>query len=349
MTESPLHDFNISHGGRLVDFGGWNMPVQYDSVLSEHRAVRDSAGFFDVSHLGRFQLRGSGAEAAIDRLLCNNLEKIESGRAQYTMMLNEAGGVIDDIILWWWGDGQFWVMPNAVNQARVMNAFDQQHDCDVADLQMSTAMIAVQGPEAPDVLDRVIGETPGRFRTATIEWEGSEVRMAGTGYTGERGAELVTNADTAIRLAERFVEIGLRPCGLGARDTLRLEAGFPLWGQDLSEDTSPLEADLGFAVDFDHDFVGKAALEDQRSRGVRKKLTGFILNERGIPRHGYRVRTHDGAGEVTSGNMSPTLGEGIGMAYITPPLEDASPGLEVEIRGKWVPARVAKAPFHKNG
>lgn len=348
MTQSPLHEFNVGRGGRLVDFGGWDMPVQYESVISEHRAVRDSAGFFDVSHLGRFELNGPGAAAALGRLLCNNLDKVDPGRAQYTLMLNEAGGVIDDIIVWWWGDGRYWVMPNAVNQPRVMGFFDREPDCDTVDLQMSTAMVAVQGPDAPTVFDELFGKGPGRFQTMSAEWEGSEIWMAGTGYTGERGGELVTDPTTAIRLVEKFVALGVKPCGLGARDTLRLEAGFPLWGQDLSEETSPLEADLGFAVDFDHDFVGKGALEDQQANGVTKKLTGFILKERGVPRHGYLVRTPTGTGEVTSGNISPTLGEGIGMAYVSPPLEDHSVGLDVQIRDRWVPARVAKAPFHKN-
>lgn len=347
MTRSPLHGLNVELGARLVDFGGWDMPVQYESVLAEHRSVRESCGFFDVSHLGRFALGGDGAAAALDRLLCNNLDKVEPGRAQYTMMLNENGGVIDDIIVWWWGEGDYWIMPNAVNQPKVMEAFSAEAGCTVTDLQMSTAMLAIQGPHAPDIFDSVLEGTVGRFRTKRFQWGGGPVWMAGTGYTGERGGELVTDAETAADIARALIRAGVTPCGLGSRDTLRLEAGFPLWGQDLDEETSPLEADLGFAVDFDHDFVGKPALEAQRDNGVEKKLTGFVLEGKGVPRHGYAARSGASQGAVASGNMSPTIGTGIGMAYLSPPPSDGSTDIEIEIRGKWVPGRIASAPFHK--
>lgn len=345
MTESPLHDFNLAHGARLVDFGGWNMPVQYESVLAEHRVVRSSSGFFDVSHLGRFSLTGSGAGAALDRLLSNNLDRIEPGRAQYSMMLNDKGGVIDDIIVWWWDEGDYWIMPNAVNQPRVMGAFASEPDCRVVNLQTATAMIAIQGPESPDVFEEVLEHPPRRFRTAKFQWGGGPVWMAGTGYTGEKGGEIITDPATGRLIAAALVRAGIRPCGLGARDTLRLEAGFPLWGQDISESTTPLEADLGFAVDMDHEFVGRDALRKQDDEGVSKKLTGFVMEDRGVPRHGYSVRSAGSRGEVTSGNMSPMLETGIGMAYMSPP---SAPGvdMEVEIRGKWLRAKSKNPPLH---
>lgn len=346
MKQSPLHEFNLAHGGRLVDFGGWEMPVQYQSVLAEHQAVRSSSGFFDVSHLGRFELRGSGARGALDRLLCNNLERIEPGRAQYTMMLNQNGGVVDDIIVWWWDPGHFWIMPNAVNQPRVMEAFDAEPECEVSDLQMSTAMIAVQGPDSAGVFEELFGSAPGRFRTRVAEWQGAEVHMAGTGYTGERGGELVADPATALGLARALVDLGVTACGLGSRDTLRLEAGFPLWGQELDETTTPLEAGLEFAVDFDHHFVGTETLQHQRDSGLDRLLVGFILEERGVPRHGFAIRSGASSGEVTSGNMSPTIETGIGMAYLSPPIESGS--VEVEIRGRWVRGRIEKPPFHKD-
>lgn len=344
---SPLHSFNLDQGGRLVDFGGWQMPVQYDSVLAEHRAVRETVGFFDVSHLGRFELTGAGAASAISGLLCNNLERIEPGRAQYTMMLNEGGGVVDDIIVWWWEPGRYWVMPNAVNQPRVMAGFTSQPDCQVEDIQATTAMIAIQGPEAPGLIESMFGEAPGRFRTKRLIWNGLEVSMAGTGYTGERGVELVVDPETGMRIARQLVDIGVQPCGLGARDTLRLEAGFPLWGQELDEGVTPIEAGLEFAIDLNHDFTGKSVLQDQTMHGVDKRLVGFVLDGKGVPRPGYPVRAGRSIGAVTSGNMSPTLSKGIAMSYLSPPVSDGP--IEVNIRDRWVPGTIRKPPFISAG
>ena len=263
-------------------------------------------------------------------------------------MLNDSGGVIDDIIVWWWEPDHFWVLPNAANHRRVMAAFARQPDCEVSDLQSSTVMLAVQGPEAPSIIEGLLGVAPGRFRTATATLGSGMVSMAGTGYTGERGGELCTDHKTGKLLFDKLVEAGVTPCGLGARDTLRLEAGLPLWGEDLDESTTPLEAGLGFAVSLDHDFTGRPVLVEQTEKGVDRLLTGFVLEERGIPRHGYTVRGGESNGEVTSGNISPLLEKGVGLAYMSPPLEGDQSALEVEIRSKWIPARVAKPPFHKS-
>lgn len=348
MNRSPLHQTNAALGARFVDFGGWEMPVQYESVLAEHRAVRASTGFFDVTHLGRFELTGPGARAAIRRLLCNDIARVEPGRCQYTMILNENGGILDDMIIWWWDQERFWVLPNAANQERVMSTFEAEPGCEVTDLQMSTVMIALQGPGAPQVFEDVLGSAPGRFRCSTVEWEGSEMAIAGTGYTGEAGGEIITDPNTGLKLVEALVEAGVTPCGLGARDTLRLEAGFALWGEDIDETTTPLEAGLGFAVSMEHEFIGKDVLAGQQGSGLVRQLVGFVLEDRGIPRHGYRVRTSSGGeGAVTSGNMSPILGTGIGLAYISPPPDIESQSLEVEIRSRWVGGRLAKPPFHK--
>ena len=346
MIRSPLHETHARLGGRFVDFGGWEMPVQYQSVLAEHKAVRGSAGFFDVSHLGRFHLTGTGAVDALDRLLCNDIQKIAPGRTQYTLMLNESGGVIDDLIVWWWSDEEFWVLPNAANHDRVMAAFAKEPGCEVADLRASTVMIALQGPDAPAVFDSLLGETPGRFRTAEAEFAGGRVSMAGTGYTGEKGGEVCASPKVGLQLVEAMIEAGVAPCGLGSRDTLRLEAGLPLWGEDVDETTTPIEAGLGFAVAPGHDFVGKDPVISQLEEGPRRLLKGFILDDRGIPRHGHALRTADGAGTVTSGNLSPMLDRGIGMGYISPPPSDSL--IEVEIRGRWIGGRVVTPPFHKN-
>ena len=349
MTRSPLHEANAKLGARFVEFGGWEMPVQYQSVLTEHRDVRGGAGFFDVTHLGRFELTGNGAHQAIRKLLCNDIERVDPGRCQYTMMLNNDGGIIDDLIVWWWGKNHFWVLPNASNHATVMTAFSDQPDCVVTDLQHSTVMIALQGPRAGDVFADVLGEAPRRFRTAQLDWKGGRVSMAGTGYTGEAGGEICTDPATGVKLVDALVASGVTPCGLGARDTLRLEAGLPLWGEDINETTTPYEAGLNFAVNLDHEFVGKERLAQQAEVGVDRLLSGFILEDRGVPRHGYRVRTVDAStGKVTSGNMSPLLGKGIGMVYLRPPPTNNNARVEVEIRSKWTVGRLAKPPFHKS-
>jgi aminomethyltransferase len=324
------------------------MPVQYESVLAEHRAVRANAGVFDVSHLGRFELIGSGARAALDRLLCNNMAKIEPGRTQYTMMLNPDGGIVDDLIVWWWEADRFWVMPNAANQEKVMAAFSAEQAVRVRSLREDTVLLALQGPSAPAMLEATLGSSPSRFRVAETVWDGGHVAMAGTGYTGERGGEIVCDAATGLRLFEVLIESGALACGLGSRDTLRLEAGLPLWGQDLDETTTPLEAHLGFAVDMDHEFVGRDSLLEQKARGVPRRLTGFVLNERGIPRHGHRARTAQGEGLVTSGNISPMLDIGVGLAYIAPAPGPEDTRLEVEIRDHWVPGTISTPPFHKD-
>lgn len=347
MRRSPLHQINETLGARFVSFGGWEMPVQYQSVLAEHRAVRSGVGVFDVTHLGRFRLRGGGAHPAVRSLLCNDIDRIEPGRCQYTMILNEDGGIVDDLIVWWRPDGDFWLMPNAANHERVMREFAEQPDCEVDDLQLASVLLAVQGPAAPELLEEVAGAKPVRFRNIEVDSPYGPVSMAGTGYTGEAGAELCADLETGADLMKALVDAGATPCGLGSRDTLRLEAGLPLWGNDLDETTTPLEAGLDFAVSMDHRFRGRDRLADQLETGVKRRLAGFVLDAPGIPRHGYTVRTADGGrGAVTSGNISPMLDTGVGMAYITPPAV-VGEEIEVSIRERWVPGRVVKPPFHE--
>jgi aminomethyltransferase len=343
MNRSPLHDLHEGLGARFVDFGGWEMPVQYESVLAEHRAVRDRAGWFDVTHLGRFELTGPGARTALLRLLSNDITRVDPGQTQYTLMLNDGGGIVDDIVVWWWDESLYWVFPNAANHDRVMRAFAAEPECRVIDLRETTVLIAVQGPDAPAILHDLCGEAPKRFRTARGHVEGAPVSMAGTGYTGERGGEVCADPGSGRILVQRLVDSGVVPCGLAARDTLRLEAGLPLWGSDIDETTTPFEAGLDFAVALDREFVGRSALD----RPVDRRLVGFVLEEKGIPRHGYRVRTPEGDGLVTSGNLSPILETGIGLAYVSPPPAPGESLIEVEIRDRWVKGRVAAPPFHK--
>lgn len=340
---SPLHDVHARLGGRFVDFGGWEMPVQYQSVLAEHRAVREGCGWFDVSHLGRFRWEGSGATAAIDRLLCNEINRVAAGRSQYTMALNETGGTIDDLIVWRWDEETYWVLPNAANHLRLMEIFaGDEPEVELEDLRPSTVTLAIQGPAAPSVLETVLGEAPKRFRTLTGRWKDRDFWAAGTGYTGERGGEVVIEAESGPELVEALMAAGAVPCGLGARDTLRLEAGLVLWGQELDETITPLEANLDFAVSFDHDFVGKPALERQRQHGLPRSLVAFRTEGRLIPRTGHRLQAGSSSGWVTSGNFSPGLEAGIGMGYLQPPTDEP---IEVEIRRSWHSVTRVELPF----
>jgi glycine cleavage system T protein (aminomethyltransferase) len=347
-----MHTTHIRHahetlGARFTDFGGWDMPLQYSGVLSEHAAVRETAGAFDVSHLGRFSVEGTGATELIRQQLCNDIASIKPGRAQYTMALNDRGGVEDDIIVWRFEEESYWVLPNGANVDEILARFRDAAPSTVTigTPRDYTVLIAVQGPAALDAIESVIGMRPGRFRVATGTYEGSDLWVGGTGYTGERGAEIAVTHDAGHALWGALMEAGVVPCGLGARDTLRLEMGYPLWGQDLDETTTPLEAGLSWVVDWDHEFVGKEALVRQRDEGVNRRLIGFTTEGRRPPRHGYEVRSDQGTGVVTSGNISPVLGHGIGMAYVDSPSEIS--GLEVDIRGTWTPATVVKPPFLK--
>ena len=347
MNRSPLDDFHRELGGRFIEFGGWELPVSYDSVIAEHKAVRSDAGFFDVSHLGRFELTGPGSHQAIRHLLCNDIDRIEPGRTQYSMILGDDGGIIDDLIVWWWEPSRYWVMPNAANQERVMASFAAQPGCSVRSLREETVLLAVQGPRAPELLETIFEVPVARHAATEVRWEGSEVFMAGTGYTGERGGEVCLDPDSAHRLLDRLLEERVKPCGLGSRDTLRLEAGLPLWGQDIDETTTPFEAGLGFAVALDHDFAGRSHLLAQQEKGVDRLLIGLVLESRGIPRHGYPVRSGAASGSVTSGNLSPMLDKGVALAYLAPPPGTEDSSAEIEIRGQWLPATISKPPFHK--
>lgn len=323
------------------------MPVQYEGVLAEHEAVRGHVGIFDVSHLGRFEVVGDGATDLLRNQLCNDISRVEPGRAQYTMALNDQGGVEDDIIVWRLDTERFWVMPNGTNFDGIIARFTAAAPPGVAisNVRASTALLAVQGPEAPQLIESVLGMKPGRFRIVTSEFSGHEVISAGTGYTGERGGELCVSVEGARDLWDALVAAGATPAGLGARDTLRLEMGYPLWGQDLDPETTPLEAGLAWVVAWDHDFVGKSALEEQRD-SLGKQLVAFSTEGRAIPRHGYEVTAGASTGAVTSGNFSPMLQHGIGLAYLAPPPPDDAE-VTVTIRGKTVPTTREALPFLK--
>ncbi|MDJ0953783.1 MAG: glycine cleavage system aminomethyltransferase GcvT [Acidimicrobiia bacterium] len=344
MAETPLRATHEALGARFTDFGGWDMPLQYEGVVAEHMAVREAVGVFDVSHLGRFRLRGDGATDAVRAELCNDIAKVGPGRAQYTMALNEGGGVVDDIIVWRLDENDYWVMPNGVNFDDLLARFQQAPATEATPIRGETTLLAVQGPGSRDVIKSAIGLAPGRFRVVQGEFAGGPMWTAGTGYTGEPGAEIAVPNENGPELLAALLDAGAVPCGLGARDTLRLEMGYPLWGQDLDEQTSPLAAGLGWVVAWDHDFVGRGALLLQRDQGVAKTLVAFRTHDRRPPRHGYALRCGESAGTVTSGNFSPVLGVGIGMGYLPTPVDDVAP-LEMEVRGKWQHVDRSELPF----
>ena len=346
MPRSPLHDEHSRLGARFVDFAGWEMPVQYEGVLAEHQAVRSTVGVFDVSHLGRFLVEGQGSTDLLRRLLCNDIAEIDPGQAQYTMSLNDRGGVLDDIIVWRWEPDRYWVIPNGANDDAIRARFREAAPSGVhiESIREATALVALQGPESPRVFHEVFGFVPEHFGVREGSFRGETVAIAGTGYTGELGGEIAVSGESSIAMFQALMKAGAVPCGLGSRDTLRLEMGYPLWGQDLDPETTPLEAGLRWVVAWDHDFVGKAALTRQASEGVPKRQVAFEMEGRAIARHGYPMRAGTSTGTVASGNYSPVLGKGIGLGYLSPPAA-TDERIEIEIRGRWLPARRTKLPF----
>ena len=326
----------------MVPFAGFDMPVQYAGIIEEHRAVRTSAGVFDVSHMGQLEVRGPGALAFLQRMLSNDLDRIGAGRAQYTLLPNERGCPIDDLIAYRFGDDRFLLVVNAsrVDADREWLAAHLPGDAELDDRSGDTAMLALQGPAALGLVE-LPDLRPFAFAEARVC--GVDALVARTGYTGEPGVEIMTAADSAGELWDALLAAGAVPAGLGARDTLRLEVCYPLYGNDLSEERTALEAGLGWVCALDKDFTGADALRDQKARGGHDRLVAFRMQERGIPRPGMGVLP---AGEVTSGTMSPSLGIGIGMAYV--PEASAAEGTEIEIdvRGRRLGARVAAKPLY---
>jgi aminomethyltransferase len=338
----------------MVDFGGWEMPINYGSQLEEHHHVRADAGMFDVSHMTAVDLRGAQVRAFLSYLLANDVARLqEPGKALYSCMLNERGGVIDDLIVYYLDETYFRLVVNAATTDKDLAWINQQaapFDLDVQP-RRDLAMIAVQGPQARE---KVMSLLPAKEAEAAAALKPffaaqlGEYFVARTGYTGEDGFEITLPGDQAHDFWDRLLEADVRPCGLGARDTLRLEAGMNLYGQDMDEDTTPLEAGLGWTVAMkdERDFIGRKALEAQKAAGVPWKFTGFILEGRGVLRAGQRIVTSAGDGLITSGTYSPTLGKAIAMGRI-PAAADGP--CQVDMRGKLLGLRVVKPPFVRNG
>jgi aminomethyltransferase len=335
LRRTPLYERHAALGARLVPFAGWEMPVQYTSIREEHRAVRTSAGVFDVSHMGQLELAGAGAHDYLQERLSNDLDRIEDGRAQYTLLTNDRGGIVDDLIAYRRADDDYLLVVNASN-------VDVDHEAlpDTSDVSADWALLAVQGPQALDRLG--IDVEPFTFREDEVL--GVHCLVAGTGYTGERGCELGCAPDDAHRLWDALLEQGVVPCGLGARDTLRLEVCYPLHGNDISPARTPIEAGLGWACALDKEFTGVDVLRRQKEAGPEEKLVAFVMEEQGIPRQGMRIEE---GGEVTSGTLSPMLDKGIGLAYVTAALAEPGTDITVDVRGRPRRAHIVKKPIYK--
>ena len=353
IRHGPLEDLHGSLGAKLGPFAGWLMPIEYRGVLSEHRAVRERVGLFDLSHLGKVDVVGASAFGALQGLFTNDLRKVDVGRAQYHHLLNDRGGVEEDLFVYRLGDERWFLVPNAANKDKVVSAV-RAAGAEAVDHD-DWCFLGVQGPRSHAVVSKL-------WRTAvelafrgcrTVDWKGTEVVLARTGYTGERGYELFADGAIAAELWDGLATAGrpfdIEPCGLGARDVLRLEMGYPLYGQDLDPDRTTLEAGLGWAVSFDKGpFVGREALERQRDAGLPSLLRGLATRDRRqIPRAHHQVIADDRtAGEVTSGTYSPLLRHGIAMAYLSPPdAFEPGTGVEIDIRGRRAPATVVRTPF----
>jgi aminomethyltransferase len=349
LRRTSLYDRHAALGARLVPFAGWEMPVQYEGIRPEHVAVRTGAGIFDVSHMGQVETGGPDAEAFLQRLLSNDVAKIADGGAQYSVICREDGGVLDDLFTYRIGD-RFLTVTNAANHERDLAWMQRQaegFDVEVRDVADRYAMLALQGPDARAILGRHLtdGEAPARMRTARAQVEGVTVILCGTGYTGEDGVEILVAPEEAGPVWDALTGDGAVPTGLGARDTLRLEVCFHLYGNDLSEDRNPVEAGLRWVCKLDTGFVGSEAI---RAAGEpRERLVPFAFTGPGIPRQGNPIATPYGAGEVTSGTLSPCLGIGIGMGYV--PAAAAEPGtaIEVDVRGKARAAEVRRRPLYE--
>ena len=345
LRRTPLFDRHRAAGAKLVPFAGWDMPVQYEGIRPEHVAVRTSAGVFDVSHMGQIETSGPDAARFLQRLLSNDVTQLSERGAQYSVLCREDGGVLDDLFTYRLAD-RFLTVTNASNHEKDLGWFrEHAQGFDVEVQDGDWAMLAVQGPQARAVLSELAdGELPARMRTTDLRLAGVPALVCGTGYTGEDGCELLLPPDGAEAVWDALIERGVTPVGLGARDTLRLEVCFHLYGNDLSEDGNPVEAGLGWCCMLSTGFIGAAAL---RETVLTRRLVPFAFTGPGIPRQGNAVSAPHGAGIVTSGSLSPCLETGIGMAYV--PVEDSSPGtpIEVDVRGKVRAAEVREKPLYR--
>jgi aminomethyltransferase len=348
LNRTSLFKRHQAEGARLVEFAGWEMPLQYESITAEHAAVRDGVGIFDVGHMGRFFITGERAAEGLDWIVVSRVRDLEPGRVRYTVVCNREGGTRDDVLVMRLGKDAFLVVVNASNREKLLPWFTEHLGAGIAfrDLTLESGMIAIQGPEAPRVTRELLEIELDSLSYYHVRKLGDGVMVSRTGYTGEDGFEIIAPNERLESLWCRARESGAQPAGLGARDSLRLEMAYPLYGHELDEEITPLEAGLGRLVHLEKErFIGKAALQRQKERGVPRQRIGFVMDGQGIPRHGYTLLDGDEAiGQVTSGGFSPTLKKGIGLGLVRSGNENPK-NLYVLIRGKKVSSRIKKPPF----
>ncbi len=353
LRRTPLFDEHVAAGGRLVPFAGWEMPVQYEGVAAEHAAVRGRCGVFDVSHMGQIGTRGPQAAEYLQRVVSNDIARLAVGGAQYSCLCADDGGILDDLfsyLLEGW-EMDYLTVTNAANHGRDLARFRQLadgFDVEIVDCAPDFAMLAVQGPEARAIVASLASaELPPRMRTATLEVAGAEALVCGTGYTGEDGVEILVPPGDAAGLWRELLAAGVTPCGLGARDTLRLEVCFHLHGNDIGPDRNPIEAGLGWCCREETDFAGSAAVAAARADGTAERLVAFAIPDRGIPRPGNPILADDERiGTVTSGTFSPSLGIGIGMGYVRSDSSEPGTAIEIDVRGRRREAEIRSKPLY---
>lgn len=359
MKNTALSHVHEALGAKMVPFAGYNMPVQYEGVTAEHETVRKGVGVFDVSHMGEFFLKGENALALIQKISSNDASKLVPGKAQYSCMPNADGGIVDDLIIYMIAENEYMLVVNASNIEKDWNWISQHNDLNVEMENRSEdwSLLAIQGPKAAEAMQSLTSVDLSNIKFYTFEitdFAGiPNVVVSATGYTGSGGFEVYVKNEDVEQLWNKVFEAGkdwgIKPIGLAARDTLRLEMGYCLYGNDIDDTTSPLEAGLGWITKFTKDFVNAEALKAQKEAGVTRKLVAFELTERGVPRHNYEIVDTDGnnIGRVTSGTMSPSLGKGIGLGYVTIENSKVDSDIFIQVRKKQIPAKVVKLPFYK--
>ncbi|MEZ6119698.1 MAG: glycine cleavage system aminomethyltransferase GcvT [Pirellulaceae bacterium] len=363
LAKTPLHDWHDRHQGKLVDFAGWAMPIHYGSISNEHIATRQNVTLFDVSHMGRISFEGPDAADLLNHILTRNVLKLRPNQVRYSVITNESGGILDDVLVYHWLDSaaspRYSLVVNASNRNKIVQWIDDHRgsfDAKLIDHTTQTAMIAVQGPKAIQTVNQLDASIPfaeWKYYTGQpVSFCGLDCFISRTGYTGEDGLELTIPAESALGIWEQLIEAGqafqIQAAGLGARDTLRLEAAMPLYGHELDEATNPIQADLGFAINWDHEFIGKAAIESAANAALDRQRIGLMLDGKRVPREGYSILDAAGQplGTVTSGTFAPTLQKSIAMGYVIPSAAAVGTELFVDIRGRHEAARVVKLPFY---
>ncbi|KPB05190.1 glycine cleavage system aminomethyltransferase GcvT [Bacillus sp. CHD6a] len=360
LKKTPLFDVYKEHGGKTIDFGGWDLPVQFSSIKEEHEAVRTKAGLFDVSHMGEIEVKGKDSLAYLQKMMTNDVSKLKDGGAQYTAMCYPDGGTVDDLLVYKKADEDYLLVVNASNIEKDYDWLKSHaiEEVEVTNISENIAQLAIQGPVSEKVLQKLTSADLSEIKffkfKENVDIDGISALVSRTGYTGEDGFEIYCQQKDAVQLWNTLLEAGkedgLVPCGLGSRDTLRFEAKLALYGQELSKDITPIEAGIGFAVktNKEEDFFGKEVLKEQKENGAPRSIVGIEMIDKGIPRHGYEVFVgEDQIGEVTTGTQSPTLKKNVGLALLKKEFTDLETEVEVQVRKKRLKAKVVKAPFYQ--